>query len=545
MKTLKKYILAITTLLMLPTVAWAVDVSIMGIDCIGNATITPSTTTSPYTFGVGGLTPTDGMSVSKPVTSDDISVTAIPIQIYDGTNAVTPMVYIYDNGTLLTKDVDYTVSYASNEAEGEGSVTITGTGGYYSGSRSLNFYIVKEYFSEGGISYHTISSTAVAVGNSTHTAATALTGVVTVPDNITHELDNTHVTATFTVTGIETGAFKNCTGIKGINMENNVNLQYIEDGAFEGCTALRYIDLSSAKNFTPSTLLRFIEASPFYGVPKQALVYLNGTTFVGENYVYKLKTSAEYRCDVLTIYDDLDGNQKGFEDSNDYKWPFENRHDFMAYTIVNTRKLTCDQHYTTCLPYNLPIPEGMKAYTLNATSDKMLGFKEVTGELEACHPYVIIPSVTGLLLSATNVEVPAFTATDDEAKKLNPINSATGSTSTFTMGGTMRYIDGPDAADFYIMQGLDANGVCTWKKIESAASNTTASPANPCVLPMRAYIKSGAALSRPLLESSFVNGVSETTPVVESPHLFDLQGRQVQGSQRKGIYIRNGCKVIL
>jgi len=477
--------------------------------------------------------------VSKSVTSDDISVTDIPTQIYDGTNAVTPIVYIYDNGSLLTKDVDYTVSYASNEAEGTASVTITGKGNY-TGTKTLNFDIVSEYFSEGGISYHTISSTAVAVGNSINAAATTLTGVVTVPDNITHVL-----ATPFTVTGIEKGAFKNCTGIKGINMENNVNLQFIEDGVFEGCTALRYIDLSNASAFEPTSLQRDIEVSPFYGVPKQALVYLNGTSIKGENYVYKVGDE-DYRCSVFKIYDDLSGTQKQFAEVEGYKWAFENPHSFTAYSIVNTRKLTGDSYYTTCLPYSLPIPNGVRAYTLGVASDKLIGFEEVTGTMATCTPYVLFTTTTGQLLGTENALVPAFTATDEAAKKLNPASTVGEDPAKFTMGGTMRYIDGADAEGLYIMQGKDANGVNSWKLIQDANGSYADADHRYCVLPMRAYIKSGAALSRPLLGSSFVNGVSEIQTADRRENadvLYDLLGRRLQGSHRKGIYILGGRKV--
>ena len=117
----------------------------------------------------------------------------------------------------------------------------------------------------------------------------------------------------------------------------------------------------------------------------------------------------------------------------------------------------------------------------------------------------------------------------------------------FTMGGTMRYIDGPDAEDFYIMQGKDASGVCTWMKVQSAISNTGDNPVNPCVLPMRAYIKSGSSLSRQLMGSTFTNGISEqlTTGQTEDDCLYDLLGRRIQVPQHRGIYIKNGRRVII
>ena len=207
-----------------------------------------------------------------------------------------------------------------------------------------------------------------------------------------------------------------------------------------------------------------------------------------------------------------------------------------------------DQAYTTCLPYNLPIPADLKAYTIGVSSNQLVGFEEVTAPMVAYTPYVIIPTASGQPLGTENALVPVFVATDDEAKKLNPVSSHPDSPETFTMGGTMRYIDGADAEGLYIMQGRDANGVGSWKRIQDGNGSYADTDHRYCVLPMRAYIKSGATLSRPLLRSTFTNGVSEIqaadrSECVES--LYNLQGRKIQTPQRKGIYIKNGRKVVI
>jgi hypothetical protein len=278
-------------------------------------------------------------------------------------------------------------------------------------------------------------------------------------------------------------------------------------------------------------------------VPKQALVFLNGTTFTGENYVYNPGSGNDYYCEVFKIYDDMSGAQTGFG-GDDYKWAFENPHAFTAYSIENTRQLTAERHYTICLPYALEIPNNVKAYTLEATSNQLFGFTEVTGTLAAYTPYVLIPSKSGQLLgSNNNTVVPKFQPTTDaDATKLNGQ-----ATSSFTMYGNMRYMEGTDAAGKYIMQYN--NGNPTWKKITETNAGFNESN-KACILPMRAYIaptQSGG--SREFFDVVFTNidGTTLTFDKVtfDDDTIYDLSGRKVELLERGHTYIINGKKIMI
>ena len=382
---------------------------------------------------------------------------------------------------------------------------------------------------------------------------------LTVPGSATYELNNkagdeTAMTITASITGIEAGAFAGCANLKGLDLYHASGITEIANGAFTGCTALRYIDLSSAEDFVPSSLERNVTNAPFSGVPKQALVYLNGTTFTGENYVYKPGTDGDYFCELFKIYDDISGSQTSFSESDGYKWAFENRHNFTAYTVTNTRRLTADKHYTVCLPYNLPLPANVKAYTLEATSSKLFGFKEVTGTTLAMGsnyypvPYVLIPSVSGELLSTTDAVVQELKE-EDMAVKLEANKVVAGS---YAMYPNMRYSDGTDAQNAYIMQYN--SGSPTWKQITAADAGYAASN-KACILPMRAYIKeqTGGGGSRERMGISFTDLDGTTTVYdLDSFHMdedattvYDLQGRRLKNDSpvRKGIYMVNGKKV--
>ena len=315
----------------------------------------------------------------------------------------------------------------------------------------------------------------------------------------------------------------------------------IEDNAFLGAVNTRYVDASAMKGYIPETLTRDFDG-PFGGLPKQALVYLTGTNIKGENYVYKPGDSDDYYCELFKIYDDFNGSQTGFS-GNDYKWAFENPHTFTAYTLENTRMLTAGKHYTTCLPYSINIPKNMKAYTLDATSDQIFGFKEVIGTIDAYTPYVLIPTASGQLLSTTNVEIPVFPADANVTEtKLNGTVKG-----NFTFYGSMRYMEGNDAAGKYIMQYN--NGNPTWKKIIDTNAGFTEESNKACVLPMRAYIINEVGGSREFFEVIFTN-IDGTTIALDKLEfddqtIYDLSGRKVQNLEHGHTYIINGKKIMI
>lgn len=89
----------------------------------------------------------------------------------------------------------------------------------------------------------------------------------------------------------------------------NYNVVGIKESAFAGCAVLRWLNIDiPAATWTPGSLDRTIIDSPFYGVPKPALVYLFGTTVTGENYVYKFGTN-DLRCAQYRIYEDITSQQ--------------------------------------------------------------------------------------------------------------------------------------------------------------------------------------------------------------------------------------------
>lgn len=326
--------------------------------------------------------------------------------------------------------------------------------------------------------------------------------------------------------------------VGGPSQDVILTIKGIDDNAFNGTNNLHYVDASQLDDYTPSSLSRTADG-PFNGIRKQAIVYLDGDDVIGENYVYET-SAGDYRCDEFKIYDDIQGNQKGFEDE-DYKWEIINKYEFTAATLTNTRRFLKDQHYTTCLPYDLPLATSMKAYTLTAASDNMFGFREIEGEtLTAFMPYILIPSADGNMLSTTDVIVKK-TDTFTEAEKMTMNDGTTHH--GYQLNGSTIYKDQNATTGFYIMQSGNQ-----WKRINSDQSWDGA-----CVLPMRAYISYDATGgSREFMGAKFIDAVEKTATDMagddwSNAEVYDMQGRKVdttKSSMRKGVYIVNGQKRI-
>lgn len=129
------------------------------------------------------------------------SLSGISSAAYTG-NAITPNVTLTQNGTALTKGTHYTVSYSNNINAGTGKITITGTGNYFTGTRTATFTINRKSLSNATVS---------TIGTQAYTGS-AVTPQVTVKDGdktlvkgtdytVTYS-NNTNVgTATVTITG--------------------------------------------------------------------------------------------------------------------------------------------------------------------------------------------------------------------------------------------------------------------------------------------------------------------------------------------------------
>ena len=459
----------------------------------------------------------------------------IPTQILlENMTEVTPAVTVTDNDTKekLVKNTHYSLTYTGNNAEGNATLTITGLAPYYTGTITRTFDVVKEFFETAGISYHVTSPTTATVGKADNTLAVPDSPAdVVVPATVT----NADTGIEFQVTGIGSGAFAS-TNITSVTLPASISS--IQPGAFEGADNLQWVDMHTANGFTVDDVNRTATTSPFFGVPKQALVYVCGKSIPSQNYVFYI--DSEFICENFVIYDDFSGSQTQYQDAGDYKWPLTVPMDFTAKNIVNTRQLTGTYFYTICLPYSLELPATMEAYTLIASSTEHLGFTALESEatLEAYKPYLVKALTSGHLLYAKNVKVYASPAESEMYKLLGAGPVQSGNAYFY---GTMRYMGttAPQADGLYIMQSSGK-----WSKIETAQDYDPATGKGICILPMRAYIKMDSPMMARHLTATYTNGIEEMTTAdeCETP-VYNLQGMKINRANAKGVVIVNGKKV--
>ncbi len=262
------------------------------------------------------------------------------------------------------------------------------------------------------------------------------------------------------------------------------------------------------------------------------------------------RTNQCYWAQVLgempSLYNEADKAKENYVyyDKENSRWACENFHltskempvglDLTAKQLRNDRKLASTGNYTVCLPYALPLPATAKAYTLSHVdmNGKVARFVEATGDvLEANKPY--------MLVARGNTSLDANEPTNVRANSSDNMEQGEGN---FKFIGTLNSIDNATAAahNAYILQNDNL-----WHRV------TTANP-SAIIPPYRAYITAPSSSSAKALSIAFdgeTTGIStiETTDADGTVRYYDLQGRYIGTSldgQPKGIYIRNGKKVI-
>jgi len=221
------------------------------------ATIQDAGTYFMHFLGLGNYTGTivRTFNVKKDISNQNQTSISLRSQyqiIPDGSTEMTPVIEVTDNatGNTLVQGTDFDISPTVIGADVSTVVTITGMAPRYRGSTSLPVKGLKEYYARS-----TEPNTSVF---DIHLTETTATGANAMLGNAAHgaviDAGTTGLTLPASVTFTELGATIAITGI--------------EDSVFVGCGGLRFIDAVALTDYVPSTLLRDIKASPFYGVPK-------------------------------------------------------------------------------------------------------------------------------------------------------------------------------------------------------------------------------------------------------------------------------------
>ena len=188
---------------------------------------------------------------------------------------------------------------------------------------------------------------------------------------------------------------------------------------------------------------------------------------------------------------------------------------------ATTKTLTAGKEWLTfCSPYTFAVPAGLKAYTVTAVS-RPVGSE--TGTITLTEESYIVANVP-MLLKNTNLSTTTFTVTIDETSRSTtgtPVSEYKGVTSTTAIAaGTYVLIDGT----FLLTDGGNLPAYNCYLQFMTPAAT-------------RSFNFGG--------DGDGTTGIHNIgTAKLNDGQWYDLMGRKVD-QPRKGIYIRNGKKVMV
>ena len=298
-----------------------------------------------------------------------------------------------------------------------------------------------------------------------------------------------------------------------------ITLEGMGDSLFSKAPDLRYVDMQMCDS---TNIVANVKERGFDRLGIDSLQTL----------VYLPTTYGESNGTNIVVGDATSMHAQGFRllNSRDYCVPYA----FKTDKVENTRILAkSDVPHTICLPYDMPIPAGAKAYRLSGRSSKELIFTETTETLKALQPYLVWTTTGDVKLNTDAADIPASGATT-----VGQQDDAPG----YSIRGTLNGISNADAAAIgaYTLQN---DGM--WHPVMSDTQEHQAAR----ILPFRAY----------LLQSARANGnraigmtLEGTTGIEQlrtidrdgTERIYDLNGRQLS-APTKGVNIVNGKKVIV
>jgi len=290
------------------------------------------------------------------------------------------------------------------------------------------------------------------------------------------------------------------------------SLESIEDNSFADATNLRWADFKSCD----STMV----------VDNLRSGGLRNKGFSENTLCYMPKQYGQ--TDEVNVIVDNATTTYRLVDRLDYDVPYG----FKADKVENTRTLAKSAApYTICLPYDLNIPTGAKAYKMSGRSDNELIFTQTLDKLEALQPYLIWADQGDASLGTSAADIPA-----SGGMTYGRQHDAPG----FSMRGTLEGISNAEAAD------LGAYTLQQDGKWHPVMSDTEAHRA-ASILPYRAYLlqNRGAGTRSIGMSLEDTTGIEQLRTIDSdgTERIYDLNGRLLS-APTKGINIINGKKVI-
>ncbi|MBO7230998.1 MAG: alpha-N-acetylglucosaminidase [Bacteroidaceae bacterium] len=204
--------------------------------------------------------------------------------------------------------------------------------------------------------------------------------------------------------------------------------------------------------------------------------------------------------------------------------------------VKHTLTISAAGYSTLYLNYPVAIPDGVKAYTANFIKDAYFSMNEITG---------VIPARTAVIIEGEEGEYD-FVYSTEGGESVSTISE-----NDFEFSGTLwdDYLGGTNDA-YYILSSID-DAVGMYKtlmnKNESGAEGNTHFKNNA----NKAYLKiegsnSSSSFEGFRLDYSGTTDINDVTVENEEVKaIYDLQGRRIKEITKPGLYIINGCKVLV
>ncbi len=193
--------------------------------------------------------------------------------------------------------------------------------------------------------------------------------------------------------------------------------------------------------------------------------------------------------------------------------------------VTVNMNVKANKYGTFIAPFDVTIPSGIKAYTVENISGSVLGLTEVV---------TTIPANTPVILENTTEEVynQDFTGASLAVEDSYTANYLTGVYTASTIAAS----DGSNTR--YVLQ--TQGGVQAFYKVDAAFTAT----ANRCYLTVPVASNSVKAFFFGFDDADAIRSIDNGQMTMENAEIFNLAGQRVNKAQ-KGIYIVNGKKVLV
>ena len=319
------------------------------------------------------------------------------------------------------------------------------------------------------------------------------------------DLTSLGVSAVDSITG---STFASLKRLKKITLP--ATLSVLDEDAFTANTKLQYVDFASCEKEGVVNQTNIANLN----INKHAIIYApKGVTTTNlTNVVYG--EEGDLKCDYLVL-----------SDSADYVVSRE----FKAAEVLYDRVFENGKAATLCLPFDVELPEGVKAYTLTDVAGDTLIFTQQKS-IVANNPYIVVADEDVTLQVKSETTIPVI-----------PRRLSQATAGDFMMSGTLSYISKEDAEK----QSLYTLNNDCWNKITPTAKSIQ------MVYPYHAVIQVSKSdlpnsMQMRLVEEDDTTGVDniEMTEEKMDNIIYDLQGRRVFEPQAGNLYIINGNKVL-